>query len=39
MTWTDPGEPLFCILGSDYEEERSAIDPSTFRGFDGTKKV
>lgn len=31
MTWTDAGEPV----GSDYEEERSAIDPSLFRSFDG----
>jgi len=35
MTWTDAGEPIFCIIGQDYEEERSAIDPSIYKGFDG----
>ena len=31
MTWTD----VFCIDQKEYEEERSAIDPSVFTGFDG----
>ena len=35
MTWTDAGQPMFCIDQKDYEEERSAIDPSVFTGFDG----
>ena len=35
MTWIDAGEPMFCIDQKDYEEERSAIDPSVFTGFDG----
>jgi len=34
MIWTDVGEPLSCMIGGDYEEERSIIDPSTFRSFD-----
>merc|ERR1711959_223686 len=29
----DAGEPMFCIDGGDYEVERSAIDPSVFRGM------
>jgi arabinan endo-1,5-alpha-L-arabinosidase len=33
LTWEDAGEPLSCIIGSDYTEERSAIDPSVFWGF------
>lgn len=33
MTWEDTGSPLTCIIGSDYDEERSAIDPSVFHGF------
>lgn len=35
MTWKDAGKPIFCIIGADYDEERSAIDPSIFKGFDG----
>jgi len=35
MTWTDAGKPMFCITKKDYVEERSAIDPSVFTGFDG----
>ena len=34
-TWTDAGQPMFCIDQKDYEEERSSIDPSVFTGFDG----
>ena len=34
LTWEDAGEPLTCIVGADYDEERSAIDPSVFVGFD-----
>lgn len=30
MTWTDAGQPMFCIDQKDYVEERSAIDPSIF---------
>lgn len=33
LTWEDAGKPVMCITGSDYEEERSAIDPSVFWGF------
>jgi len=33
LTWEDAVEPLSCIIGSDYVEERSAIDPSVFWGF------
>ena len=34
LTWEDTGEPLTCIVGSDYDDtERSAIDPSVFWGF------
>jgi len=33
LTWQDSGEALTCISGADYQEERSAIDPSVFRGF------
>lgn len=34
LTWTDSGKPLTCIIGDQYEEERSAIDPDVFLGFD-----
>ena len=37
LTWEDVGEPLTCISGSSYVEERSAIDPSTFWGFGKNK--
>jgi len=33
LSWEDTGNPLTCIIGSDYEEERSAIDPSTYWGI------
>ena len=33
LTWEDAGEPVTCIIGANYEEERSAIDPSVFWGF------
>jgi len=33
LTWEDAGEPLTCIAKSDYDIERSAIDPSVFKGF------
>lgn len=33
MTWTDAGQPMFCIDQKDYFEEKSAIDPSIFTGF------
>ena len=33
MTWTDAGQPMFCIDQKDYVEERSAIDPSIFTGL------
>ena len=35
LSWVDSGEPLTCIYQDDYEEERSAIDPTVFTGFDG----
>lgn len=33
MEWEDQGTPMTCIIGEDYEVERSAIDPSVFRGI------
>lgn len=33
LTWEDTNDPVTCIFGSDYEEERSAIDPSVFWGM------
>ena len=33
LTWVDQGQPLTCIVGADYDVERSAIDPSVFWGF------
>jgi len=34
LAWTDSGDALACIHGSDYpDEERSAIDPSVFWGM------
>ena len=33
LSWTDTGIPLTCIVGADYTEERSAIDPSTYWGI------
>ena len=37
LTWEDTGAPLTCITGSDYEEERSAIDPSVFWGLENNE--
>ena len=37
MTWTNAGQPMFCINQKDYEERRGVIDPSVFTGFDGKK--
>jgi len=36
MTWDDQGSPLTCIIGSDYDVERSAIDPSVFWGINNS---
>jgi len=33
LSWEDSGEPLNCIIGKDYDVERSTIDPSTFWGI------
>lgn len=35
LTWVDSGSPITCIYANDYEEERSAIDPTVFTGFNG----
>lgn len=37
LTWEDAGEPLTCLDGSEYPEERSVIDPSVFWGFGKNK--
>ncbi len=34
LTWEDSGQPITCIDANGYDEERSAIDPTVFTGFD-----
>lgn len=33
FAWADLGRPVTCVIDEDYDEERSAIDPSAFAGM------